>query len=947
MSQINTDLEALKTARDNMKTALEGKGQTVTKDIRTYANAIANIPAGGGGDVKLFQSRASMIADTSEDEGTLGLIYYNNSFPIIENSVSSNINLVQNVTLSEAYTGSAVYSHFRDDDTNAYISFQFSKTMARFNIRPEGGSSITVSYTSSDGLNYTTSSSSAGINIDLGTNMTFASDYDPWVPQFSSFATGGGMKLEGIYEYKDEVDDEWYDMITSYNVDISNATCSTINQEVYLPKLTTLLELMQTDGIKNMIVLKVNNNYYVQILQNEHYMTCDVSNNNLIYHGHFYKYASLGDDLTTPPKYTVYSLDLEHQTYTLVGEFNYDLRCSYTADTSSVWAALPYLNGNILYKSMRNTFKYMDKYDSGTITTQYFNLDDFWYSHVSFLTWHPIKSQINLSNKNQLLPGITALGNNGIITGDNTIYNNLDATKVYEKYYGFTSSDIDLYTDINKYDTDLILLKNTNTDSSTFKNKTYPIKLKKYVTKSDIKAFSFERQKIKLDDTQIMTLLDDMDFATLSGETYFYASHKVFANDNCTTIGVWCTHLTDKMYIIDTVNKTIVTSFKCYDCNIVKNKLMYMKERFTSTSSDIYVYCYDLNTRTETKICELPIGSINRSSMSSPAFIVSPLKNYYYIRTVGWNSANTAMKQNITTIDVDTLTYTTMSEMSLNKSSGNGEGTCMIYTKNSFICGMSVSNSDNTANVYLIEVGFDNTSTVLSSSKVSNNIIHAPNARGFISGNTIHYIDTESGNETIVRKIEIGTNITCTNGNRISTDYTIGLRLNIVFTQSGDILFNNYQNTGLDAYKGLWNRITDMSIDSQNNSVFTIDNVHPLPTSGDYTYAYGEEVSLSLNMDYWKNASLDFSNNNYTKVTSNYGIIIGKDITTTPLEVSNNNEYDYTVINAMLDKNNSRVRLFTIQQKRGWETNANGSVDLIVNGDASVSSNTLIFNEEE
>ena len=74
MSQINTDLEALKTARDNMKTALEGKGQTVTKDIRTYANAIANIPTEGGG-VKLFETEQAMQADATAEEGDLATIY--------------------------------------------------------------------------------------------------------------------------------------------------------------------------------------------------------------------------------------------------------------------------------------------------------------------------------------------------------------------------------------------------------------------------------------------------------------------------------------------------------------------------------------------------------------------------------------------------------------------------------------------------------------------------------------------------------------------------------------------------------------------------------------------------------------------------------------------------------------------------------------------------------
>lgn len=47
MAQINDDLNTLIAARNNMKTALINKGQTVTNDIRTYANAISNISGGG------------------------------------------------------------------------------------------------------------------------------------------------------------------------------------------------------------------------------------------------------------------------------------------------------------------------------------------------------------------------------------------------------------------------------------------------------------------------------------------------------------------------------------------------------------------------------------------------------------------------------------------------------------------------------------------------------------------------------------------------------------------------------------------------------------------------------------------------------------------------------------------------------------------------------------
>ena len=47
MSTLNDDLAEIQDARDDMKLALEEKGQIVTKDIRTYAQAIANISGGG------------------------------------------------------------------------------------------------------------------------------------------------------------------------------------------------------------------------------------------------------------------------------------------------------------------------------------------------------------------------------------------------------------------------------------------------------------------------------------------------------------------------------------------------------------------------------------------------------------------------------------------------------------------------------------------------------------------------------------------------------------------------------------------------------------------------------------------------------------------------------------------------------------------------------------
>lgn len=67
MAQLNTDLETIKTARDNMKIALEGQGQTVTKDIRTYAQVIANLEQ----NVELDSSNAISSSTNNTDMNLL------------------------------------------------------------------------------------------------------------------------------------------------------------------------------------------------------------------------------------------------------------------------------------------------------------------------------------------------------------------------------------------------------------------------------------------------------------------------------------------------------------------------------------------------------------------------------------------------------------------------------------------------------------------------------------------------------------------------------------------------------------------------------------------------------------------------------------------------------------------------------------------------------------
>ena len=156
MAQINTDLEILKTARDNMKTALEEKGQTVTKDIRTYAEAISNISTGGSGDVKLFETVEKMQQDENPQDGDLAVVYKEELINVTAESEFDSCIFPNEVVLDEAFTDN-IYGRFRAvESSSSYFDGMVDMSSSSFRFDGYGESSeIRVEYESEDGITYT------------------------------------------------------------------------------------------------------------------------------------------------------------------------------------------------------------------------------------------------------------------------------------------------------------------------------------------------------------------------------------------------------------------------------------------------------------------------------------------------------------------------------------------------------------------------------------------------------------------------------------------------------------------------------------------------------------------------------------------------------------------------------------------------------------------------
>ena len=199
MAQLNTDLETIKTARDNMKTALEGQGQTVTKDIRTYAQAIANI-SGGSGDVKLFDTVEEMQEDPNPQEGDLAVVYREELTGVTEESEFDSCTFPNTVVLDEAVTGN-VGARFRQVD-DGYFDGLINMSSTVFMFQGFGESSeIRVEYESQDGITYIRTDGGEELQ-EFGTTIKWESWGGPFNDVIGNFMKIGGKYFEGLYEYK-------------------------------------------------------------------------------------------------------------------------------------------------------------------------------------------------------------------------------------------------------------------------------------------------------------------------------------------------------------------------------------------------------------------------------------------------------------------------------------------------------------------------------------------------------------------------------------------------------------------------------------------------------------------------------------------------------------------------------------------------------------------------
>lgn len=378
-----------------------------------------NVP--GGGDVKKFISKAAMDASSGNEEGDLAIVYGSSISNWTESTQSSTMIFGNTVILSDAFSGN-VYSSFRAVDSSQmfYGNVQLSSSQFRFMIYTSSGSN-TITYTSSDGITYTRTDAGEEL-LDIGFDVYC--EYD-WNDVLGNFIQTGGKNFEGLYEYKNVPGDiltvgiKLDDKLSGnnsyiYGMKSDLQSKSTADSTIGYPIFVKYEYVNDYKDHSIYTIVKAYNarNYYsnnsglcLAYKDNKYYIAFYTTESTF----QLYKYENGTNTLTTLPKNAttgLYSGDI-----TLIEEIN---PAEWCIGSTAYYYDMSYGGYSLLKYTSSG---YDNLYVSATNTPTY---DHYTYAQTQF----------NLNNSSQLLTGVTGYGKNGVITGDGSIYNNLDKDTV-------------------------------------------------------------------------------------------------------------------------------------------------------------------------------------------------------------------------------------------------------------------------------------------------------------------------------------------------------------------------------------------------------------------------------------------------------------------------------------------------------------------------------------
>ena len=430
--------------------------ENIKKDVQIF-DVVGTLEGGTTtSGVKLFETEEEMQADSTAQEGDLAVVYREEIQNMTADTETQYISFPETVTLPEAFTDS-VYGMLRAVDTSLMFDgqVQLNKTSFRFDGYSESGM-IRIQYSSSDGITYTRTrfSGDSGdlINpVDLGTIVKYE-PMEPWNDALGYFMQTGGMTFDGLYKYG--------------NYPLEGTYCNSYNTNTELNSIPYLSPNISRPD-------EVGYDYNIIVVTDSHldasglYKVIDKCKvlwygggygKDAVYNGKQGILVLLYDPSYAESSSTNLNLVLEEYDFTVSTNptskqiiRNWDdisifpspiyvaqVRSSSSDPYNEKWYFTSYENADYTGNGHAASYKHTIYSVPSDITLPISSTgygrpegittkdDAYYYTNVYTNRYELAPNQYTLTESNQLLPNISAYGKNGNVTGDNSIYNNLD-----------------------------------------------------------------------------------------------------------------------------------------------------------------------------------------------------------------------------------------------------------------------------------------------------------------------------------------------------------------------------------------------------------------------------------------------------------------------------------------------------------------------------------------
>lgn len=377
---------------------------------------------------------------TTGKEKDLAVVYREEIQPFQESTQTQVITFPDTVVLDEAFTGN-VRGMLRSVDPSKMFDgkVMLDPNMFRFDGFGET-EMIRVEYRSTDGTTYTRERMEPDTTpIDLGTQIKWE-PMEPFNPVVGKFMQVGGNTFEGLFEFTSFLDKHNVVIPKFQDYTLENGLSCKLNDffgSYDFSKILKLYTEIKTENrvMDNWSLLYINNKLAIG------YVNANVNGNDI--RSAVNLYAPDGIVVTNAHsgsynnQYTIkdvyiryYTLDLDNLTYSQQPDLmpNEEYVVSKTNVKRFYWSASVVQAVGGAYNNSNQTSLSVFSTSSGYALTTTDNLNA--YRPASEYVYAP--TQLTLQQPNQLLPGVIGYGKNGEITGDESIYSNINVTEMLE-----------------------------------------------------------------------------------------------------------------------------------------------------------------------------------------------------------------------------------------------------------------------------------------------------------------------------------------------------------------------------------------------------------------------------------------------------------------------------------------------------------------------------------